>query len=62
MFYPVTQADFPDVGPLSSVLVGLVVEILTPRSSDEMNNALVAYVAGAALVVTLGAAYGVSVS
>lgn len=62
MFYPVTQANFPDLGLLAGVPVGLTVGILTPRSGDEMNNALVGCAAGAALVVTLGAAYGAFVS
>lgn len=62
MFYPVTQADFPDVGLLAGVPVGTVVGVLTPRGGDEMNNTLVACGAGATLVVAASAAYGSYVS
>lgn len=62
MFYPVTQASFPDVGLLAGVPVGIVVGLLTPRGGDEMNNTLVACGAGAALVMVSSAAYGSYVS
>lgn len=62
MFYPVTQANFPDVGLLAGVPVGIVVGVLTPPGGDEMNNTLVACGAGAALVVAASAAYGSYVS
>lgn len=62
MLYPVTQADFPAAGLLAGVPIGLVVGVLTPRSGDELNNALVGCAVGAILVVALGAAYGSFVS